>query len=71
MTVEAAVAIVEGYSDRAKKRFVRLTRRFGGVMSTVSPNRLSRPARRHYLRPRTTVLRLQRGTIPAATSRVS
>jgi polysaccharide export outer membrane protein len=35
MTVEAAVAIAEGYSDRAKKRFVRLTRRFGGVMSTV------------------------------------
>ena len=25
MTVEAAVAIAEGYSDRAKKRFVRLT----------------------------------------------
>jgi polysaccharide export outer membrane protein len=35
MTVEAAVAIAEGYTDRAKKRFVRLTRRFGGVMSTV------------------------------------
>lgn len=35
MTVEAAVAIAEGYTDRAKKRMVRLTRRFGGVMSTV------------------------------------
>jgi len=35
MTVEAAVAIAQGYTDRAKKRFVRLTRRFGGVMSTV------------------------------------
>jgi len=35
MTVEAAVAIAEGYTERAKKRFVRLTRKFGGVMSTV------------------------------------
>lgn len=35
MTVEAAVAIAEGYTQRAKKRFVRLTRKFGGVMSTV------------------------------------
>ena len=35
MTVEAAVAIAEGYTERAKKRFVRLTRRFEGVMSTV------------------------------------
>ena len=35
MTVEAAVAIAEGYTERAKKRVVRLTRRFGGVMSTV------------------------------------
>jgi polysaccharide export outer membrane protein len=35
ITVEAAVAIAEGYTERAKKRFVRLTRRFGGVMSTV------------------------------------
>ena len=35
MTVEAAVAIAEGYTQRAKQRFVRLTRRFGGVMSTV------------------------------------
>jgi polysaccharide export outer membrane protein len=35
VTVEAAVAIAEGYTDRAKKRFVRLTRRFGGVMSAV------------------------------------
>lgn len=35
MTVEAAVAIGEGYTERAKKRFVRLTRRFDGVMSTV------------------------------------
>jgi polysaccharide export outer membrane protein len=35
MTVEAAVAIAEGYTERAKQRFVRLTRRFGGVMSTV------------------------------------
>lgn len=35
MTVEAAAAIAEGYTERAKKRYVRLTRRFGGVMSTV------------------------------------
>ncbi|MGH6734456.1 MAG: polysaccharide biosynthesis/export family protein [Methyloceanibacter sp.] len=35
MSVEAAVAIAEGYTERAKQRFVRLTRRFGGVMSTV------------------------------------
>ena len=35
MTVEAAVAIAEGYTGCAKQRFVRLTRRFGGVMSTV------------------------------------
>ena len=35
MTAEAAVAIAEGYTERAKKRFVRLTRRFDGVMSTV------------------------------------
>ena len=35
MTVEAAVAIAEGYTERAKKRTVRLTRRFGGVNSTV------------------------------------
>ena len=35
LTVEAAVAIAEGYTERAKKRMVRLTRRFGGVNSTV------------------------------------
>ena len=35
MTVESAVAIAEGYTARAKQRMVRLTRRFGGVMSTV------------------------------------
>jgi len=35
MTVEAAVAIAEGYTERAMKRMVRLTRRFGGVNSTV------------------------------------
>jgi polysaccharide biosynthesis/export protein len=35
MTVEGAVAIAEGYTERAKKRVMRLTRRFGGVMSTV------------------------------------
>jgi polysaccharide biosynthesis/export protein len=35
MTVEAAVALAEGYTERAKQRMVRLTRRFGGVMSTV------------------------------------
>jgi len=29
------VAIAEGYPERAKQRMVRLTRRFGGVMSTV------------------------------------
>jgi polysaccharide export outer membrane protein len=35
MTAEAAVAIAEGYTERAKKRMVRLTRRFNGVNSTV------------------------------------
>ena len=35
MTVEAAVAIAEGYTERAKQRMVRLTRKFGGVMNTV------------------------------------
>ena len=35
LTAEAAVAIAEGYTERAKKRMVRLTRRFGGVNSTV------------------------------------
>lgn len=35
MNVEAAVAIAEGYTARAKQRMVRLTRKFGGVMSTV------------------------------------
>lgn len=35
MTVEGAVAIAEGYTERAKKRVVRLTRKFGGLMSTV------------------------------------
>lgn len=35
MTAEAVVAIAEGYTEPAKKRFVRLTRRFDGVMSTV------------------------------------
>jgi polysaccharide export outer membrane protein len=34
MTVKAAVAIAEGYTERAKQRMVRLTRKFG-VMSTV------------------------------------
>jgi polysaccharide biosynthesis/export protein len=35
MTVEAAVALAEGYTERARKKMVRLTRRFGGVNSTV------------------------------------
>lgn len=35
MTVENAVAIGEGYTERARQRMVRLTRRFDGVMSTV------------------------------------
>jgi polysaccharide export outer membrane protein len=35
MTVENAVAIAEGYTERARQRMVRLTRRFDGVMSTV------------------------------------
>jgi polysaccharide biosynthesis/export protein len=35
LTVENAVAIAEGYTPRAKQRFVRLTRKFDGVMSTV------------------------------------
>ena len=32
---EAAVAVAEGYTEQAKLRFVGLTRRFGGVNSTV------------------------------------
>jgi polysaccharide export outer membrane protein len=35
LTVEAAVAIAEGYTERASLRKMRLTRRFGGVQSTV------------------------------------
>jgi polysaccharide biosynthesis/export protein len=35
MTVEGAVAVAEGYTERAKKRVMRLTRKFGGPMSTV------------------------------------
>lgn len=35
MTIEAAVALAEGSSERAKKRMVRLTRKFNGVNSTV------------------------------------
>jgi polysaccharide biosynthesis/export protein len=35
MTVEGAVALAEGYTERAKKRVMRLTRKFGGLMSTV------------------------------------
>jgi polysaccharide biosynthesis/export protein len=35
MTVENAVAVGEGYTERARQRMVRLTRRFGGVLSTV------------------------------------
>lgn len=35
MTVETAVAIAEGYTERANENKVRLTRRFNGVMSTV------------------------------------
>ncbi|HBF61752.1 MAG TPA: sugar transporter, partial [Methyloceanibacter sp.] len=35
LTVENAAAIAEGYTPRAKKRFVRLTRGFDGVKSTV------------------------------------
>jgi polysaccharide biosynthesis/export protein len=35
MTVESGVAIAEGYTERAKQRMVRLTRKFGGVNSTV------------------------------------
>ena len=35
MTVEMAVAIAEGYTDRASLRKMRLTRKFGGVMRTV------------------------------------
>ncbi len=35
MTVENAVAIAQGYTERANERKVRLTRRFDSVMSTV------------------------------------
>jgi polysaccharide export outer membrane protein len=59
MTVEAAVAIAEGYTERAKQRMVRLTRKFGGVMSTVMvPPDYPSAARRHYLRYGTLLLKL-------------
>jgi polysaccharide export outer membrane protein len=35
MSVETAVAIAEGYTERANERKVRLTRKFGGVTSTI------------------------------------
>jgi polysaccharide export outer membrane protein len=35
LTVENAVAIAEGYKPCAKKRFVQLSRKFDGVVSTV------------------------------------
>jgi len=35
MTVEAGVALAEGYTERARKGMVRLTRRFNGINSTV------------------------------------
>ena len=35
LIVENAVAIAEGHTPHAKKRFGRLTRKFHGVMSTV------------------------------------
>jgi polysaccharide export outer membrane protein len=35
LTVEAAVAIAEGYTERASLRKMRITRKFGGVQSTV------------------------------------
>jgi protein involved in polysaccharide export with SLBB domain len=31
---KSAVAVAEGYTERAKQRMVRLTRKFGGMMST-------------------------------------
>ena len=55
MTAEAAVAIAEGYTERAKKRMVRLTRKFGGVNGA---DRLPGAAWRHYLRSRTLLLKL-------------
>jgi polysaccharide export outer membrane protein len=51
MNVETGVAIAGGYTERANERKVRLTRKFGGVMSTVrGADRLSGAAGRHYLR---------------------
>ncbi|MEG6509573.1 polysaccharide biosynthesis/export family protein [Methyloligella sp. 2.7D] len=35
MTVETAVAIAQGYTERANERKFRLSRKFGGVQSTV------------------------------------
>jgi polysaccharide export outer membrane protein len=35
MNVETGVAIAGGYTEGANERKVRLTRKFGGVMSTV------------------------------------
>jgi len=35
MNAETAVAIAGGYTERANERRIRLTRKFGGVMSTV------------------------------------
>jgi protein involved in polysaccharide export with SLBB domain len=60
MTVEGAVAIAEGYTERAKKRMVRLTRKFGGPDEHGDgADRLSGATRRHYLRSRTLLLKLR------------
>lgn len=60
MTAEAAVAIAEGYTERAKKRMVRLTRRFGGVNSTVMvPTDYPVQPGDIYLRSRTLLLKLR------------
>jgi polysaccharide biosynthesis/export protein len=44
-------AIAEGYTERANQRKVRLTRRFGGVMSTVMvpPDYLVQPGDTIYV----------------------
>ena len=59
MTAEAAVAIAEGYTERAKKRMVRLTRRFWRrEQHCHGADRLPGAAWRHYLRSRTLLLKL-------------
>lgn len=58
MPVETAVAIAEGYTERANERIVTPDTKFGAVMGTVMVPGLSGAARRYYLRARALLLKL-------------